>query len=154
MNKGHYLIGVECDGATYQSSSSARDRDRLREQVLRKLGWRIHRIWAPAWVARRDSEIRRLQEAIEQAQGPVILRIRVELAGEVTHRQEDHADQQACAKPDGSAIPCPDHARARRNAGRGENPRASRAPRWRELDADGGMPDAFPLILFCKQRSR
>jgi hypothetical protein len=37
VNKGHYLIGVECDGATYQSSSSARDRDRLREQVLRKL---------------------------------------------------------------------------------------------------------------------
>lgn len=68
VNKGHYLLGVECDGATYQSSSSARDRDRLREQVLRKLGWRIHRIWAPAWVARRDSEIRRLQEAIEQAQ--------------------------------------------------------------------------------------
>jgi hypothetical protein len=58
---------VECDGATYQSSSSARDRDRLREQVLRQLGWRIHRIWAPAWVARRDSEIRRLKEALEQA---------------------------------------------------------------------------------------
>ncbi len=68
VNKGCYLLGVECDGATYQSSSSARDRDRLREQVLRQLGWRIHRIWAPAWVARRDSEIRRLKEAIEQAQ--------------------------------------------------------------------------------------
>ena len=68
VNKGCYLLGVECDGATYQSSSSARDRDRLREQVLRQLGWRVHRIWAPSWVARRDSEIRRLQEAIEQAQ--------------------------------------------------------------------------------------
>jgi hypothetical protein len=68
VNKGHFLLGVECDGDTYKSSSSARDRDRLREQVLRQLGWRIHRIWAPAWVARRDSEIRRLKEAIEQAQ--------------------------------------------------------------------------------------
>jgi signal recognition particle GTPase len=68
VSKGHYLLGVECDGYTYKSSSSARDRDRLREQVLRQLGWRIHRIWAPAWVARRDSEIRRLKEAIEQAQ--------------------------------------------------------------------------------------
>ncbi|MCL5877054.1 MAG: DUF4011 domain-containing protein [Candidatus Bathyarchaeota archaeon] len=67
VNKGCFLLGVECDGATYQSSSSARDRDRLREQVLRQLGWRIHRIWAPAWVARRDSEIRRLKEALEQA---------------------------------------------------------------------------------------
>jgi hypothetical protein len=68
VNAGSFLLGVECDGATYKSSSSARDRDRLREQVLRQLGWRIHRIWSPAWVARRDSEIRRLKDALEQAQ--------------------------------------------------------------------------------------
>jgi hypothetical protein len=68
VNEGCFLLGVECDGVTYKSSSSARDRDRLREQVLRKLGWRIHRIWSPAWVARRDSEIRRLKEALAQAQ--------------------------------------------------------------------------------------
>jgi hypothetical protein len=67
VNKGCFLLGVECDGATYQSSSSARDRDRLREQVLRQLGWRVHRVWAPAWVSRRDSEIRRLKDALEQA---------------------------------------------------------------------------------------
>ena len=68
VNYGCFLLGVECDGVTYKSSSSARDRDRLREQVLRQLGWRIHRIWSPAWVARRDSEIRRLKETLEQAQ--------------------------------------------------------------------------------------
>ncbi len=68
VNEGCFLLGVECDGATYKSSSSARDRDRLREQVLRQLGWRIYRIWSPAWVARRDSEIRRLKETLEQAQ--------------------------------------------------------------------------------------
>ena len=68
VNAGSFLLGVECDGATYKSSNSARDRDRLREQVLRQLGWRIHRIWSPTWVARRDSEIRRLKEALEQAQ--------------------------------------------------------------------------------------
>jgi hypothetical protein len=67
VNKGCFLLGVECDGATYQSSSSARDRDRLHEQVLRQLGWRVHRVWAPAWVSRRDSEIRRLKDALEQA---------------------------------------------------------------------------------------
>ncbi len=66
-SKGTYLLGIESDGPNYQASSSARDRDRLRDQVLRQLGWRIHHIWAPAWVARRDSEIRRLKEAIEQA---------------------------------------------------------------------------------------
>ena len=68
VDPGCFLLGVECDGITYKSSSSARDRDRLRDQVLRQLGWRIHRIWSPAWVSRRDSEIRRLKEALEQAQ--------------------------------------------------------------------------------------
>ena len=68
VNPGSFLLGVECDGATYKDSNSARDRDRLREQVLRQLGWRIHRVWSPAWVARRDSEIRRLKEDLEQAQ--------------------------------------------------------------------------------------
>ena len=67
VNPGNFLLGVECDGATYMSSSSARDRDRLREQVLTQLGWRLHHVWSPAWVARRDSEIRRLKEAVEQA---------------------------------------------------------------------------------------
>lgn len=64
---GCFLLGVECDGTTYKTSNSARDRDRLREQVLNQLGWRIYHIWAPSWVARRDSEIKQLKEEIEQA---------------------------------------------------------------------------------------
>jgi hypothetical protein len=68
VNEGCFLLGVECDGTTYKSSSSARDRDRLREQVLQQLGWRIHRIWSPAWIARRESEIKRLKEVLEMAQ--------------------------------------------------------------------------------------
>jgi hypothetical protein len=43
---GRYLAGVECDGATYHRSATARDRDLLREQVLRDLGWNILRIWS------------------------------------------------------------------------------------------------------------
>jgi hypothetical protein len=66
-NSGGYLLGIDFDGATYQYSSSARDRDRLRAQVLKQLGWRIHRIWSPTWVARRDSEIRRLSNALKEA---------------------------------------------------------------------------------------
>lgn len=64
---GHFILGVECDGATYHSSYTARDRDRLRQEVLEKLGWKIHRIWSPDWVTRRETEVRRLREAIEQA---------------------------------------------------------------------------------------
>lgn len=46
---GMYLAGVECDGATYHRSATARDRDKLREQVLRGLGWEIVRIWSTDW---------------------------------------------------------------------------------------------------------
>jgi hypothetical protein len=46
---GRYLAGVECDGATYHRSATARDRDRLREMVLTGLGWRIRRVWSTEW---------------------------------------------------------------------------------------------------------
>ncbi len=64
---GRYLLGIECDGATYHSSRSARDRDRLREQVLRDRGWRIHRIWSTDWYRRRHEELQRTIGAIEAA---------------------------------------------------------------------------------------
>jgi len=46
---GTYLAGIECDGATYHRSANARDRDKLREQVLRGLGWEILRVWSTDW---------------------------------------------------------------------------------------------------------
>ena len=46
---GRFLAGVECDGATYHRSATARDRDRLREMVLRGLGWEIVRVWSTNW---------------------------------------------------------------------------------------------------------
>lgn len=46
---GSYLAGIECDGATYHRSATAKDRDKLREQVLRGLGWEIVRIWSTDW---------------------------------------------------------------------------------------------------------
>jgi hypothetical protein len=49
---GRYLLGVECDGATYHSSPTARDRDRLRHEVLGKLGWQIQRVWSVDWFNR------------------------------------------------------------------------------------------------------
>ncbi len=64
---GRYLLGIECDGATYHSAQSARDRDRLRQQVLEGLGWRIHRIWSTDWFRTPDSELRKSAEAIEAA---------------------------------------------------------------------------------------
>jgi very-short-patch-repair endonuclease len=64
---GVFVLGVECDGAQYHSSRVARDRDRLRDQVLVGLGWRMHRIWGTAWYRDRPGTERRLIEAIEKA---------------------------------------------------------------------------------------
>nr|WP_319483466.1 DUF3320 domain-containing protein [uncultured Cohaesibacter sp.] len=64
---GQYLLAVECDGATYHSALWARERDRLRQDVLEGLGWTFHRIWSTDWFQRREMEIRRLQKALEDA---------------------------------------------------------------------------------------
>ena len=63
---GRYLLGVECDGATYHSARSARDRDKLRQRILEARGWRLHRIWSCDWWQDRDGEIVRLIQAIEE----------------------------------------------------------------------------------------
>lgn len=64
---GRYLIGIECDGASYHSSRSARDRDRLRQAVLEDHGWIIHRIWSTDWFQRPQEQLERVINAIEAA---------------------------------------------------------------------------------------
>lgn len=63
---GRYLLGIECDGAKYHSSPVARDRDRLRQQILMKLGWKIHRIWSTDWYRNRPETERHLLEVVVQ----------------------------------------------------------------------------------------
>ena len=65
---GRYVLGIECDGATYHSARSARDRDRLRQQVLEGLGWRIHRIWSTDWFRNPELELGKARSAIRMAQ--------------------------------------------------------------------------------------
>jgi len=62
-----YLIGVECDGESYCASGSARDRDRLRPQVLEGLGWNLYRIWSPEWLRNPRAELERIRDAIDSA---------------------------------------------------------------------------------------
>ena len=64
---GRHVLGIECDGATYHSAATARDRDRLRQAVLENLGWTLHRIWSTDWRVARDAEIARLRQAYEAA---------------------------------------------------------------------------------------
>lgn len=65
---GRYLLAVECDGATYHSAATARDRDKLRQMVLERLGWRVHRIWSTEWWTNPSREKARLKAALEAAQ--------------------------------------------------------------------------------------
>jgi len=67
-NRSRYVLGIECDGATYHSARSARDRDVLRQDVLRTQGWRIHRIWSTDWWRDPARSIDSVLRSLEQAQ--------------------------------------------------------------------------------------
>jgi len=56
---GLFVLAIECDGVSYHSSATARDRDRLRQDVLERLGWKFHRIWSSAWFKNPELEAQR-----------------------------------------------------------------------------------------------
>lgn len=64
---GRYVCGIECDGATYHSAATVRDRDRLRQQVLELRGWEIHRVWSTDWFHDPDGQVDRLVKLIEHS---------------------------------------------------------------------------------------
>ena len=64
---GRFVLAIECDGASYHSLPTARERDRLRQQQLETLGWRFHRIWSIDWFMRREEEIQRAVAAFKAA---------------------------------------------------------------------------------------
>ncbi len=91
--EGKFICGIECDGMSYHSSETARDRDRLRQQVLEGRGWEIHRVWSTDWFKDRNGQIERLLNLIEQSRE----RAKRESEQE-TERQsfiESEAEQQA-----------------------------------------------------------
>lgn len=75
---GTYVLAVECDGAAYHSALWARERDRLRQEVLEHLGWRFHRIWSTDWFYNRRVEIERLRQALVSARDAAEAGIKVE----------------------------------------------------------------------------
>ena len=62
-----YLLAVECDGETYHSSKAARDRDRLRAEVLERMGWKYYRVWSTDWFRNKRVEKERLLDALKSA---------------------------------------------------------------------------------------
>jgi very-short-patch-repair endonuclease len=67
VRPGCFVLAIECDGASYHSGYTARDRDRLRQQHLEALGWHFHRIWSTDWFMRRAQEIDRAVAAYKAA---------------------------------------------------------------------------------------
>ena len=67
LQPGRYVLAIECDGATYHSSHSARDRDRLRQEQLERQGWRFHRIWSTEWFRDKDACADKAVAAYHQA---------------------------------------------------------------------------------------
>ncbi len=66
---GRMVLAIEADGASYHSTHTTRDRDRLRQQVLESKGWRFHRIWSTAWFRDRETELDMAEEAWKRALG-------------------------------------------------------------------------------------
>ena len=62
--KGEYVLGIECDGAAYHSSKTAKDRDRNRQEILEFKGWKIHRIWSTDWFKDPKSELDKLEKRL------------------------------------------------------------------------------------------
>lgn len=85
---GTYLAGIECDGATYHRSATARDRDKVREQVLRGLGWKILRVWSTDWWFEPKAFAERLH---------------AELQALLQQSRDIRTEEQTAAKADGAA---------------------------------------------------
>jgi hypothetical protein len=99
---GTYILALECDGATYHSALWARERDRLRQDVLEHLGWSFHRIWSTDWFYNRSFEVQRLKTALENA------RLRAEDGIRIEGANEQRASPETAAPVELSSFEIPE----------------------------------------------
>ncbi|HVW54913.1 MAG TPA: DUF3320 domain-containing protein [Rhizobiaceae bacterium] len=97
---GTYLAGIECDGATYHSSATARDRDKVREQVLRGLGWNIVRVWSTEWWFDAKACSERLHAKLEALLAESRRKREEELAKEAAGQAKIHAEAELAVEAD------------------------------------------------------
>ena len=99
-NPDRYILGIECDGAAYHSSKYSRDRDRLRQEILERRGWKIHRIWSTDWFYQKEREVEKLREAIERA----ISGKSIPVASEVYGYEVDEDQSEAPRLSEGAVV--------------------------------------------------
>jgi very-short-patch-repair endonuclease len=109
---GRMVLAIECDGVTYHSSETARDRDRLRQEQLERLGWTFHRIWSQDWFSDKEREVQKVRAAYETAV-----------------RRADSPQEERPERP--SVEPTPPMAPAARSPSRGPRPIV---PRYAKID--------------------
>jgi very-short-patch-repair endonuclease/DNA polymerase III delta prime subunit len=126
-----YVLAVECDGASYHSSRTARDRDLLREQILRRMGWRIHRVWSTEWFHDPDGAILSILESLQQAEAtPPEELLEVPVA-----ETRDNTDEREPQQPRGDSRPDRGQAPPTRRYSTGEPYRKFRAEsEWRDTN--------------------
>jgi very-short-patch-repair endonuclease len=94
---GRFLCGIECDGVAYHNSETARDRDRLRQQVLEARGWTIFRVWSTDWFKDRQGQIDRLMSLIGGARTRAIDDARTDAEERERLRQQE--DRELADRP-------------------------------------------------------
>lgn len=96
-NSGRYLMGIECDGARYHSAKSVRDRDRLRQSILERLGWRMRRIWSTDWFRDPRGALAPIITELHELKSPIKVELESEFEAdeiqEVIEIIEPEADQ-------------------------------------------------------------
>lgn len=96
---GKFLMGIECDGATYHSAKSARDRDRLRQDILESLGWKIRRIWSTDWFKNPQAQIQPIIRELDKLRTPRASSIDVESKIDTSEVQEEKVlIEQSCSE--------------------------------------------------------
>lgn len=97
-NPGKYLMGIECDGATYHSAKSARDRDRLRQSILERLGWKIRRIWSTDWFKNPHAELQPIVRELNELKSEPVTEHEYESA-DVEEIVQHSEEQEAIIEP-------------------------------------------------------
>lgn len=62
----NFILGIECDGALFHSTHYARDRDKIRQELLESRGWKIARVWSQDWSKDWKAEIARLDNMLKE----------------------------------------------------------------------------------------
>lgn len=104
---GDYLVGVECDGASYHSAATARDRDKVRAAILEGLGWKLVRIWSTDWWVDKVGAAERLyfkiQAILEESratQSSPEMPVAIELAEEMIAAEAAEIAQESNGQPE------------------------------------------------------